>query len=134
MAEGLSSIWRILSDVDRSPPPADNRTVRLEGVIYGIEKVTKDVPTSRKMVTALGWERRRTYERWLAGLERLGQFRDINNFDVDWALSTVMEVSDYFELLRPDTAKYFEGLWRRSSKAWSLGYAIEVEAGVADHA
>jgi hypothetical protein len=130
MAEGFGSIWRILSDVDRSPPESKILTVRLEGVIYGIEKITKDIPTLRKMVTALGWERRRLYEKWLDGLERLAKFRDVENFDVDGALSTVMEVSDYFRIVRPETEKHFEGLWQRSYKAWSLGYAIEMEAGV----
>jgi hypothetical protein len=132
MAEGLSSVWKILADVDRSPPAAEILTVRLEGVIYGIEELTKDISAARNMVTALGWERRRAYERWLDGLERLRQFRDVFNFDIAEALSAVMEVSNYFRMLRPDTEKYFEGLWQRSAKAWTLGYAIEVRAGVAD--
>src|SRR6266446_4903092 len=36
MAEALASIWKILADLDQSPPPADVLTVRLEGVTYGI--------------------------------------------------------------------------------------------------
>jgi hypothetical protein len=132
MAEALAAIWRILADLDQSPPPADVLTVRLEGVVYGIDKLTNDIPTMRKMVTALGWERRRTYESWLDGLERLAEFRDVNNFDVNEALITVMGVGNHFEMLRPDTAKYFEGFWRRSGKAWDLAYAIEVHAGVAE--
>jgi hypothetical protein len=88
MAEGLSSIWKILADVDRSDNlPEDILPERLEGVIYGIEQLTKDIPTYRAMVAALGWQRRRNYESWLDGLERLGQFRDVKDFDVHWALS-----------------------------------------------
>ena len=84
------------------------------------------------MVTALGWERRRAYESWLDWLERLREFRDVNDFDVNWALDTVMVVGNHFEMLRPDTAKYFERFWRRSGKAWDLAYAIEMQAGVAN--
>jgi hypothetical protein len=133
MAEGLSSIWKILADVDRSDNlQADTLAKRLEGVIYGIEQITKDIPTYRTMVASLGWERRRDYERWLDGLERLGQFRDIIEFDVHWALTTAMEVSDYFRMLRPETEEYFKGLWQRSPKAWTLGYTIAVYAGVGE--
>lgn len=49
-------------------------TDRLEGVIYGIEQLTKDAPTYGAMVAAHGWRRRRDYESWLDGLKRLGQF------------------------------------------------------------
>jgi hypothetical protein len=37
-----------------------------------------------------------------------------------------------FELVQPDTEKYFEGLFRRASKAWTLGDAIDHGAGVAE--
>jgi hypothetical protein len=43
-----------------------------------------------------------------------------------------MEVSDYFRILRPETAEYFEGLWQRSGKAWTLGYTIAVYAGMGE--
>jgi hypothetical protein len=133
MAEGLSSIWKILAEIDRSDDPlAQIPTVRLEGVIYGIGELTKNISTIRTMITALGWQRRRTYERWLDGLERLGQFRDINNFEFHTALFTVMDVSDYFRMLRPETGEYFKGFWQYSPKAWTLGYAIAMRAGVGD--
>jgi hypothetical protein len=37
---------------------------KLEGIIYGIEEISKDtwLSTSRNMITALGWERRRQYK------------------------------------------------------------------------
>lgn len=130
-AEGLSSVWKILLTIDAQPQPADIR-MQLEGLIYGIEKIVSDVwlSTSRKMVSALGWERRRRYEEFFDALDRLGQYRDIDTFDVAGALDAVRRLSDYFEMLRPDTEKYFRGLWRRSPKAWSLGYAIGVQAGL----
>ncbi len=132
MAEGLSSIWKILAEIDRSDDPlAQIPAVRLEGVAYGIGEITKNIATIRTMITALGWERRRAYERSLDGLERLAEFRDVNNFDVHGALFTAMDVSDYFRMLRPETGEYFTGLWQRSPKAWTLGYAIAVRAGVA---
>jgi hypothetical protein len=131
LAEGLSSIWKILVAIETSPPPVDIDTV-LQGVIYGIDRIAKAdwLNTSRKMVAALGWERRRYYEDLFAGIERLGQFRDIKNFDVYEALNTVRSVSEYFELLRPETSQYFTGLWRHSPKAWTLGYAISANAGL----
>jgi hypothetical protein len=83
-----------------------------------------------RLVTALGWRRRRDYEQLFRGLERLGEFRHIDNFDVYEAVRTVRSVSIYFELLREDTAQYFRGRFRRAGKAWTLGYAIERHAGV----
>ena len=132
-AEGLSSIWKILLAIDAPPsiPLQDARDL-LEGVVYGIERIANIdwLNTSRQMVEKLGWERRRYYNELLQGIKRLGQFRDFSNFDVDAALSAVRDVSVYFELLRPDTARYFEGLWHHTPKAWTLGYAIAVHAGL----
>jgi hypothetical protein len=133
MAEGLSSVWKILATLDRlDEHPAETLTVRLEGVIYGIGKITKNISTIRTMITALGWERRRAYERLLEGLDRLAEFRDVNHFKVDDALFAAMDLSDDFRMLRPETGEYFRGLWQRSHKAWTLGYAIAVQAGVGD--
>jgi len=132
LAEGLSSIWKILAKIDLSDPLAVTPTEKLVGLIYGIGEITKDIPTFRTMISALGWERRRQYEGWLDGLERLRQFRDVDNFDVHAALYAAMDVSNYFRMLRPETGEYFKGLWQRSHKAWSLGYAIAVRAGVGD--
>ena len=133
LAEGLSSIWKILAKIDLSDPLAVTPTEKLEGVIYGIGEITKDIPTFRTMISALGRERRRQYEGWLDGLERLRQFRDVENFFyVHAALYAAMGVSDYFRMLRPETGEYFKGLWQRSPKAWSLGYAIAMHAGVGD--
>ncbi len=130
-AEALGAIWKILEDLDKEADPQAKRT-KLEGVIYGIEKITEDtwLSSSRKMVTALGWRRRRDYEQLFRGLERLGEFRHIDNFDVYEAVRTVRSVSIYFELLREDTAQYFKGRFRRAGKAWTLGYAIERHAGL----
>jgi hypothetical protein len=134
MAEGLSSIWRILAKIDGSDAPLPPETIaqRVEGVTYGVEQLTKDIPTYRTMVAALGWQRRRDYEGWLDGLERLAQFRDVKTFDVHQALYAAMDVSNYFRMLRPETEEHFEGLWQRSPKAWTLGYTIAVYAGVGD--
>ena len=137
-AEALGAIWKILERLDREADPQDReadpqaKRSKLEGVIYGIEKITEDawLSSSRKMVTALGWRRRRDYEQLFRGLERLGEFRDIDNFDVYEALSAVRSVSIYFELLREDTAQYFQGRFRRAGKAYTLGYAIERQAGL----
>ena len=132
-AEGLSSIWKILLAIDGPPsiPLQDARDL-LEGVVYGIESIanTDRLNASRQMVEKLGWERRRYYNELFQGIERLGHFRDIDNFDVEAALVVVRNVSLYFELLHPDTARFFKGLWRHSPKAWTLGYAIAVHTGL----
>jgi hypothetical protein len=133
MAEGLSSVWKILAELDRTDDlPAETLTTRLGGVIYGISRITKNISTIRSMVTALGWKRRRAYERLLEGLERLAGFQDINHFDVHDAFIAAGDVSDDFRMLRPETGEYFKGLWQRSHKAWTLGYAIAMEAGIGD--
>jgi hypothetical protein len=122
-------------EADRAAGPQEaqaKRTKWVRGVVYGIEKITEDawLSSSRKMVIALGWRRRRDYEQLFRGLERLGEFRDIDNFDAYLALAAVRSVSIYFELLCTDTARYFEGRFRRAGKAYTLGDAIERQAGV----
>ena len=88
--EALGAIWKILEcldretdrEIDRMAGPQEGeaeeegeaaaqaqakRTKLEEGAIYGIEKITEDawLSSSRKMVTALGWRRRRDYEKFL---------------------------------------------------------------------
>ena len=46
-------------------------------------------------------------------------------------LIAVKDLSYDFEMVQRDTGKYFEGLFRRPGKAWTLGYEIEVAAGLA---
>ena len=133
MAEGLSSVWKILAELDRSEDlPAETITARLEGVLYGIGIITKNISTIRTMITALGWSRRRTYQRLLEGLQQLAAFRDVKDFDIHDAFIAAGDVSDYFRMLRPETEEYFKGLWQRSHKAWTLGYTIAMYAGVGD--
>jgi hypothetical protein len=134
-AEGLAAIWKILEGIQTMGEAGDVTRTKLEGVIYGIEFITKPtwLSTSRRMVSTLGWERRRRYEALFDGLEQLGRFKDIDKFDVESALITVKDISVDFELVRPQSGQYFEGLFRRSPKAWTLGYGIEVRAGVAEY-
>jgi hypothetical protein len=131
-AEALAAIWKILRDIQDREAPSD--PTEINAVITGIEQITDDawLSTSRKMVTALGWERRRNYEGLFSALERLGRFRNFDDFDVTDALYAVYAASDYCESLQPAYSEYFEGLARRRPKAWSIGYAIEMQAGVAD--
>lgn len=129
-AEALASIWRILEGLDEEGAEFDQ--AKLEAAIYGIEAIAKEnwLSTSRRMVTVLGWARRRRYEELFDGLEGLRRFRNIGDFEIYEALSAVKSVSIDFELVQPDTAQYFEGLFRRAGKAWSLGYAIARMAGL----
>jgi hypothetical protein len=132
-ADGLAAIWRVLEGMGENEDPAVRQT-KLSGVIYGIETIAKKswLSTSRKMVTVLGWERRRSYEELFDGIERLGQFKDADSFDVIEALNAVRSLSYDFEIVKPECSEYFDGLFRRAGKAWDLGYTIERIAGVAD--
>jgi hypothetical protein len=131
-ADGLAAIWRILDSFDEDEAEFDR--TKLEGVSYGIEVIAKEswLSTSRRMVTVLGWERRRAYEQLFDGLEGLQRFRNVDDFDVAAALTVVRSVSNDFEFVQPETAEYFQGLWRRAPKAWDLGYAIARRAGLSD--
>ena len=81
------------------------------------------------MIALLGWERRRKYEEMFEGLEALSALRAAPKFDVDAARSIAKSLSYDIETLQPETAQYFEGIFRRAGKAWTLGYAIAVRAG-----
>ncbi len=131
-ADGLGSIWRLLDTID--PDKANFERAKIEGIIYGIEQIAKEswLSTSRRMVTVLGWERRRAYEQLFDGLEGLRQFRNVGDFVVFDALTAVRSVSRDFEFVQPETYEYFRGLWRRAPKAWDLGYAIARNAGLSD--
>jgi hypothetical protein len=80
-ADGLAAIWRILDSFDEDEAEFDR--TKLEGVSYGIEVIAKEswLSTSRRMVTVLGWERRRAYEQLFDGLEGLQRFRNVDDFD-----------------------------------------------------
>lgn len=137
-AEALGAIWKILEGLERQDDQQEQKQTdetykrKLSGGFYGIEEITKKswLSSSRKMAELLGWKRRRDYEALFDGLEHLGQIGEAN-FNIYHALDVVRSVSIDFERLRPDTEKYFAGRFRRSGKAYTLGYAIEVQAGVA---
>jgi len=123
-AEALASIWKILESIDEKQLDLDRNKV--EAIDYGLEKIAKEnwLSTSRRMVTVLGWDRRRRFEELFDGLEGLRRFRNLHAAEVWEALNAVKSVSVDFELVQPETAEYFKGLFRRAGKAWSLGYAI----------
>jgi hypothetical protein len=129
--EALGAIWRLLERVDRreGSDASENVERELTGVFYGIEQITKQgwLSSSREMATRLGWKRRRDYEQLFAGLERLGQVRE-GDFEIFEALAAVRSVSIDFEALRPATARYFEGRFRRAGRAETLGGLIERQA------
>jgi hypothetical protein len=126
-ADGLASIWRVLDGLDLEATNIDQE--KIGAVSYGIDAISKAnwLSTARRMVTILGWDRRRRYEQLFDGLEGLRQFRTIGNV---WeALDAVRNVGTDFELVQPETSDYFEGLSRRSVKAWTLGYTVAKFAG-----
>lgn len=135
VAEGLGAIWKILEEFDEVSGDSPGNRTKLEGVIYGIEEIANDswLSTSRKMVSLLGWQRRRRYEQLFQELELLQQFRSVVEFDVLSALDVVRNIANYLVSLRPETDEYFQGRFWRVGKGWTLGHAIEVRAGVADN-
>lgn len=127
-ADALASVWRVLDGLDPEATRIDEN--KIDAVSYGIDAISKEnwLSTSRRMVSVLGWDRRRRYEQLFDGLEGLRQFRTIGNV---WeALNAVRNVGTDFEVVRPETSEYLESLSRRSAKAWTLGYAVAKFAGV----
>jgi hypothetical protein len=122
-AEALASIWKILETHEEGKTFGRNK---VEAINYGIETIAKEnwLSTSRRMVTVLGWDRRRKFEQLFDGLEGMREFRNLPEPGVGEALNAVKSVSVDFEIVQPETAEYFKGLFRRAGKAWSLGYAI----------
>jgi hypothetical protein len=128
-ADGLAAIWKVLDVADwrgaeKKPPEIDQS--ELEAVTYGIEKIANEawLSTSRRMVTLLGWDRRRKYEQLFDGLENLQRFRNLPPSDAYETLNTVRSLSLDFEIVQPKTARYFEGLFRHAGKSQSLAETI----------
>src|SRR5436190_211994 len=124
-AEATASIWKVLDTLSDTTPPDDKRRA-LGAVFSGIEEMSRPawISVSRKMVTTLGWQRRRQYEELLDGLENLAKYRDNYDLYLSDMFRQLTSVSYAFENCRPDTSTYFEGFFRRAGKAWTLGYSI----------
>jgi hypothetical protein len=136
-ADGLAAIWKVLDGLDwrgdmEEPPTPDPS--ELEAVTYGIEKIANEawLSTSRRMVTVLGWGRRRKYEQLFDGLENLQKFRNLPPSEMYEALNAVRSLSVHFEIVQPETGQYFEGLFRRAGKAWTLGQTISQIAAMSE--
>jgi hypothetical protein len=129
LAEGLGALWRILETHFQNH--ASTQTT--EGVIDGINLIAKPtwIKTSRLMAQTLGWERRLRYDELFNDLEELSRrFNDPHTFDLQEALAVVKRISIDFEIVRPETHHYFEGLHPGSPKAWTLGYTIQRMVGI----
>ncbi len=122
-AEALASIWKIL-EAHEEGKTFDRDKV--EAINYGIENIAKEnwPSTSRRMVSVLGWERRRKFEQLFDGLEGLRQYCNLPEAGVREALNAVKSVSIDFEDVQPATSEYFKGLFRRAGSARSLGDEI----------
>src|ERR1700729_197381 len=94
-AEALASIWKVLEAADLGGAEIDQ--AKQDAIDYGIEAIAKEswLSTSRRMVTVLGWERRRRYEELFDGLEALRRFLKIDLIDIEIlnALDAVKNVS-----------------------------------------
>jgi hypothetical protein len=69
-ADALGSIWRVLEGLDPEATQIDPQIV--DAVSYGIDAISKPnwLSTSRRMVTVLGWDRRRRYDQLFDGTRR----------------------------------------------------------------
>lgn len=131
LAEALSAVWRILDGYDEAENDQEINQRKLSGVSYGVEQITEPVrlTLNRKMVDALRWEDRIRYVEVFNALEGLGRFREVVASDVDTILWEVRNVGDLFQMVQPEVGQYFDGLWRRSPKAMTLGEMVHRQAG-----
>ncbi len=127
-AEGLAGVWQVLEELDPEKPIDQEKS---DAVIYGICEIAKPswISSSRRMIGALGWSRRQLYEALLDELERLRGLTEAPVVDVEETLHTVAAAANYFESVLPDTKTYFEGFFRRSGKAWTIGDTVRTMAG-----
>jgi hypothetical protein len=140
-AEALASVWKILEQLDQSPNEhfssedvINDRQQKLDAAMWGMSEISSPtwLSTARKMVAALGWERRRKYEDLFTALDGIQKFQHLEKFEIFDALSDVRATGPYFWVLRPDTHAYFDGLFHRGGKAQSLGYSILASAGMTE--
>jgi hypothetical protein len=137
----LASIWKILERLDQAPleeAPSEearnDRRQKLEAVVWGLTEISSPtwLSTARKMVVALGWDRRRKYEDLLTALDDLRAELGPEEVNINDTLSAVRATGPYFWILEPDTHAYFDGLFHRGGKAQSLGYSILQSAEMAE--
>ena len=121
-ATGMAAAWRLLGALPDGADQESTRRVR-EATAYMAERVSRPEPiaTYRAMAETLGWERRRSYNAVLSGLEKLKPFSDPDAIpDPQEVINVIVDLADEFENCLPATSDYFHGLWRRSHKAWSF--------------
>lgn len=106
----------------------------LYGVVWGIERISEGrwINSAKAMIQCLGWSRRIRYQELFGELDGLAVYANKNGIDTSELLNQVRSVADQMEYVEPATSVYFEGLWRRTPKAWTLGMAIYNHAGRGD--
>ncbi|WP_316194431.1 hypothetical protein [Bradyrhizobium sp. SZCCHNRI3052] len=135
-AEGLGRIWRILEEMDNDTEARkygiEKRESMIEGVRWGIDKIASQgwIDSARSMARELGWQRRRHFEELFTEFEELRATMHQSPIDSSELLRKVGSVGDWMSVVQPEVEQYFEGRFRRSGKAWTLGYAIGIHAGV----
>ncbi|RZN16124.1 hypothetical protein CWO90_40485 [Bradyrhizobium sp. Leo121] len=141
IAEALAAVWttleRLEEESDRSIPTEPTLIAqRRNAVRWGIAEITQQswIDATRKMVSMLGWRRRRAHEHVLTSLERLrGQPETFDIFEMQQATQLA---SSYVQSVAPKTSEYFETstIFHRGGKAWTIGYSILVHAGLTESA
>jgi hypothetical protein len=131
-AEIMGAAWGVLSRLEENAP--DERNVRCrEAAQYACERISQPEAISRyrQMAALLSWDERTHFETLLDHLEQLQKI----NWDVDdssWpheARGHFAAMSYHYEFLVPNSAKHFEGLWRRMPKAMTPGDWVRRIAG-----
>jgi hypothetical protein len=142
IAEALAAVWTTLEQLEAEESGqsiAVGPTLiaqRRNAVRWSIAEITQQawIDTTRKMVSVLGWRRRRAYEHVLTSLERLrGQPETFDVFEMQQATQLA---SAYVLSVAPKTSEYFDTstIFHRGGKAWTIGYSILMQAGLTESA
>jgi len=125
-AAGMAAAWRLLEGLpDRTDPDAGQRV--FGATAYMARRLSRpdELMNYGGMAEILGWDRRRRYLPLIRGLEKLSAFQDLASIQADEVLTVIRTLADEFEYCLPETSKYFDGLWRRSPKAWEFADYVE---------
>jgi hypothetical protein len=131
IADAIGAVWKVLETIDENDTE-EQAAAKLAAVTQGIGYATGGawINTSREMIQALGWRRRREYTGLFDALEALGNFTNPVVSDVGSIVYAVRLAASYCQSISPDTDCYFENRFWGSAKAWSWGYSVLVTAGM----
>jgi hypothetical protein len=132
-ADGMAAAWRLLDELSHHTNPDRASTERVrDATAYMANRLSRpeEIANYRAMAEILGWDRRRRYNALISGLEELKAFNDsAGTWNLEDALTAIRNLANHFEYCLPNTSDYFNGLWRRSPKAWTFAGYVESIGG-----